>query len=138
MKKKNIVYFAHPMNSYRDEIEVIYLNKISEIFEDFTILNPSDLQYQTELKIYREKNPETYMEYFRSLVLSCDSLVYLPFRDNKISSGVSYEIESFRRVSDKVFRIDPENFTIYKSSPDYESIKTISLYQTRRRLTGEY
>lgn len=131
------IYFAHPINTYNTPIEKDCIDAIELKFPGFTIINPSDIKYQNEFSDYRSKEKENYMPYFKSLVDKCSIIVYLPFQDYKVGSGVYYEICSIENKNN-IYQIDAIEFNISKVSMEYVEDNKIDVDETRKRIKSKY
>lgn len=136
----NMVYFAHPINTYGSDTESECLSLISNAFPNNAILNPSDAHIVDAFDDYKETHPHTYMEFFAKLVNRCTIIVFLPFRDGMIGAGVWYEIqEHVKQWGDyQIWCVDPFNETIYQVSESVVTSRKLSVEETRKRIKTQY
>lgn len=134
----NIIYFAHPINTYNTEIEDKSIESIKKKFINSKIINPGEKKHQDEFDVYRRNNPNNYMKYFKDLVSNCTSIVYLPFRDDKIGAGIRYEVYQLNRGGYDIYRVDPIDYSISKVDMDYVDNNTLSIGETRIRIKTDY
>ena len=136
--KKDIIYFAHPINTYKTDIEKLCIEIIKNHFPNHSIINPSDDYYQLDFNKFRADNPTNYMIYFKYLVDKCSIVVYLPFKDGKIGAGIWYEIHQLIDRSDEIYSIDLNNKSLNKVSIDYVDYNKLSIEETRERIKKNY
>lgn len=132
------IYFAHPINTYNTEYEIMSIKSIKDKFPNSIILNPGEQQYQDGFKDYISNDPKEYMGYFRDLVNTCSVIVYLPFRDMKIGAGVRYEIYHLHQRFNNIYEINPKNFSIRKVNMNHVNTNTLTIDETRRRIKEKY
>lgn len=72
------IYYSHPMQMYRNDIEKIHIEIIKNKFPNCQIMNPSN---------YTSHD----MNYYLKKVEKSDILVYIKFK-NKITAGVGKEL----------------------------------------------
>lgn len=132
-----IVYFAHPINTYKTEIEINCLQLIKDKFGD-NIMNPSDDLIQKHLQEYRQEYPNDYMVYFKDLLNECDAIVYLPFRDGMIGAGVWYECKVMNDKGGALYVIDLENNVILDIDFGTVDSKKLTVEETRIRIKTSY
>lgn len=133
------IYFAHPVNTYNDDTDRLCINIIKNELGN-QIINPSDDLIQSTFKEYRLKHPDTYMEFFKDLVSSCDTIVYLPFKDGKIGAGIWFEVKSVSENGGKIFEINLNKTDDVYLNPlmevDFEHVNNnkLSVDETRIRI----
>lgn len=81
MKK---LYYAHAICIYNTQQEVIDLEIISKIFNNYEIINPNS--------DYVKDNYKGDMNFFKDIVQECDLLVFRALPNGKIPSGIAKEI----------------------------------------------
>lgn len=125
--KKQIIYFAHPMNTYNSAIEIRIEKLILKNFPNSVIENPNQPHHQLNCK-------KTGMGYFCDIVKNIiDITVILPFSDGSIGAGIYKEgIESFNKEI-PVYIVDLNSFTLKKIN-DFNNYKILSIEKTRERL----
>ncbi len=131
------IYFAHPINTYKTDIEEQCLDLIREELGD-KILNPSDEFIQRQLEDYKKNNPDNYMDFFSDLLSECNAIAYLPFKDGLIGAGVWYECKTINDNGGKTYEIDLENGTLNEVDFGYIDSKKLSVEQTRVRIKTNY
>jgi hypothetical protein len=134
----NNIYFAHPINTYGTEVERICIEFISKYFRNSNIINPSDKRYQSEFSLYKELNPDSYMNYFKGLVNKCDTLVYLPFMDGQVGAGVWYEAKQMAKYDGDIYQISYPTGILLRVDIDYITDRLISIEETRDRIRYNY
>ena len=100
-------YFAHPITIYNTRKEGVLIDMIRNctFFSNPLVINPNSGYHEDR---YKKEG----MDYFLSLVDTCDALVYYPFEDNTIGAGVVKEILRAKLKGKRVFSIDPQTFDI--------------------------
>lgn len=90
--KKQKLYFAHPVNTYGQPIEIKMINLIKKFFPQFDIENPNQPQHQKGYTEWKKKCGNG-MEYFYQTVLpDCEAgSVAMPFLDGMYGAGVAGE-----------------------------------------------
>lgn len=134
-KIRNRIYFAHPINTYNTEYEKICISILEN--NNISFLNPGTPEQQAKFKIYREKN-DNYMKYFKNLVLSCDGVAYLPFRDGKIGAGIVYESKVSNKKGGILYEIDINNNDIKQVDIHHILHNQLSIEETRRRIKMDF
>jgi hypothetical protein len=94
--KKDVLYFAHPVNTYNTQLEQDMLALIATCFPEMIIENPNQPQHQAGYKEWKERckdTPSQGMNYFFDAVLpDCEAgTVALPFLDGRLGAGVAGE-----------------------------------------------
>ncbi len=131
------IYFAHPVNTYKTEVEKNCLDIINQNL-DGRVMNPGDDFLQGKFLEYRAEHPDTYMDFFKELVSRCDVIVYLPFRDKKIGAGAWFEVKEVMEKGHDGYEIDLENETMNKVDLDYVNANKLSIDETRIRIKTKY
>lgn len=95
MARKKL-YFARPLNTYGQLIEVKMIELIKETFPQFDIEDPNQTKHQEGYIEWKERNKnnpgKSGMNYFYDEVLpQCWNVVAWPFLDGKIGAGVAGE-----------------------------------------------
>ncbi len=127
------IYFAHPKSTYGTDVESNCIKIIESYFKVCDIINPATLQ--DDFKSYKIKN-SNYRQYFKDLISSCNILVLLPFRDNRVGFGIIYEVECIH--PDNIYQIDLENSTLSKVSIDDVKSRGLNLEETAFRNKLEF
>lgn len=99
-------------------------------------MNPSEEHYQSEFKVYRENNPDSYMVYFKNMIGKCTDIVYLPFKDGMIGAGIWYEVHQVD--PDHIYEIDLPNNDIKKVSLEHVDDRKLSIEDTRVRIKKDF
>lgn len=130
MKPK--LYFGHPVNTYGTELEKKLLATIQHKFFFCNIVNPSDKHHCEEYERWtREKGNG--MNYFLNEVLpSCDSGVFLAFRDGKWGAGVWKEMQVLVSLGKAVFEVTCEERFLAADFQDESRV--LSIEETRARI----
>lgn len=131
------IYFAHPINTYETPVD----EKCIQIIKDNLgeqIINPSDKLIQKTFGEYRIAHPDTYMEFFKELVSSCDTIVYLPFKDGMVGAGIWYEVKNVFENGGKIYEIDLPTDSVSEVDFPYVDGKRLSVEDTRIRIKTTY
>lgn len=95
--KKLKCYYAHTMLSYGSFIEkedIALLEKLG-----FEVENPNQEKHQIGCQEYaKEHGKETVMDYFATVIDSCDLVAFRGNPDGSILSGVGYEIAYTKKI----------------------------------------
>jgi len=95
-------YYAHCMASYNTKVEKRDVNLIRSL--GYEIVNPSSKDIEQKLKKHRKKSDND-MDFFRTLVESCDILFFRALPNGKITSGVAIEIVHARMCNKPILEI---------------------------------
>lgn len=131
------IYFAHPINTYETPVDEKCVQIIKDNLGD-QIINPSDPLIQRTFASYRKENPDTYMEFFKDLVSSCDTIVYLPFSDGMIGAGIWYEVKNVYKKGGKIYEIDLPTESLSEVDFPYVDSNKLTVEDTRIRIKGAY
>jgi hypothetical protein len=118
------LYFAHPVSDYGKARELKCLKFLESNFT-IVILNPNQKEHNDS---YLKEG----MSYFEKLVVSCESLVAIPFEDGEWGFGVWREAEAVAKNGGTIFEFIPE--TEKFREVDYKDIRPLSINETRRRV----
>lgn len=121
------VYFAHPINTYDTILEKFFLEHFSK-YNDIEIVNPNKPEHQEGYK-------NGGMEYFKTLVQSCDKLYAFSFGDNTIGAGIAKEMDWMYEKGGTVlflpFFSNVEEQVVTKCEKQF---KVLSVEETRTKL----
>jgi len=131
------VYFAHPINTYKTEIEDAALNIIKAELGD-KVINPGDDFYQSTFAKYRLEHPDSYMDFFKDLVSKCDIVAYLPFRDKRIGAGAWFEAKEMMSRGCDGYEVDLEKGKLHKVDLAYIDSQKLTVEETRARIKTKY
>lgn len=98
------IYFAHPITLYLTPIEDIAVRMLRS--KGYTVVNPSDADFQARFEAYKAEHPDNYMQFFVDECEKCDEVAFMCFPDEegaedvpqktkRVGSGVALEVESF-------------------------------------------
>lgn len=97
--RKFRIYFGHPKNTYWTIYELNCLKKIKELYPEYEIINPRDIDIVEE-----DNNPKGYatfmiqmQKYYFPAIETCNLMMVAKTRRGKISPGVQKEI-GFARI----------------------------------------
>lgn len=133
---QKLIYFAHPINTYKTSLEQKLLNLLAARWKDDIIVNPADRKHEVVVQKLKENNPDAnVMGYFVDLVKSCDAVVVLPFGDGKWGAGVYKEAEAVLNLQNGkwVWVIDPITYDI-RFVPKLNPKLCLSVEETRSRV----
>jgi hypothetical protein len=133
----NKIYFAHPINTYNTELEKHCINLIEKKFPDCIIINPNSEDRIKLFVEYKQNNPDTYMDFFTTIVKECTHLVLLPFRDGMIGAGIWLEAHALQDINN-IFEINPFKTNIRFIELAEIDFMKLSIEETRRRIQREY
>ena len=104
--RKLRIYFAHPICEYGTQLEKSIVKKISSAEWEYGIevINPADRRYQGEFKKYKEKHPESYMQYWLDLAKTCKICVGMPFLNGQWGMGVWAEMNAIRSCGGETYQ----------------------------------
>lgn len=122
------IYFAHPINTYGDQIEKYAIDAIHRLYPNCTILNPNTIENQICYQKYG-------MDFFKELVLMCDRVIVLPFSDGSIGAGISKEVQWAINAGIKVILLHP--FNSIEEIFDLKSHRVLTVDETRSVLQGQ-
>lgn len=116
------VYYAHSIHLYntpQEQIDIELLTKLG-----FEVVNPNSVEVDIAYKEYKSKyGDDKAMDYFRELIDDCAILAFRSHVDNKIPSGVGYEIKYAITKSKLIIEL-----------PNFVSNRFLSLEDTREYL----
>lgn len=120
------IYFAHPISIYNTRKESVLIDMIGKTsFLTYPeVLNPNSEYNECQYK-------KLGMDYFKSLVDSCDALIIYPFEDGYIGAGIVKE--ALRAIDSKkrVYYINPMTFSIEEI---FKLTNCLTVEETRERL----
>ena len=120
-------YFAHPITIYNTKKEHVLIDLIRycPFFSNPDIVNPNSDYNESR---YKKEG----MDYFLSLVDTCDCLVFYPFEDGSIGAGVVKEIERAKEKNKRVFGINPDTFEMFEVRNELKNCLTVE--ETRKKI----
>lgn len=120
----NRLYFAHPVSDYNTPFEIRCLDLLRNDFPGHEIVNPNTPEHH---EAYKQRG----MPYFYELVLTCSTLVGVPYRDGEWGMGVWCEAEAMANSGGNVFQLHKWRVMAI----DFRDIRPLSINETKRRRT---
>ena len=137
-KINNIVYFAHPIDSYDNEYEKECIKLIKKVVIPNKIVNPKKLV--KKLEKVKNNFVDGILEYqynekvFFPEISKCDIFVYATTMKNKVTSGVDKELGYALNKRKIIYKISYENdnIEINKMTKDYiKKIISVNRYANK-------
>lgn len=122
------IYFAHPINTYGDQIELYAIDSINRLYPECILINPNCPDHQDGYK-------RDGMSYFRKIISECDRVVVLPFSDGSIGAGMAKEINWALRQGKKVIQLKP--FEDIEEIFNLRFHRVMTVEETRTKLSGQ-
>ncbi len=128
------VYFAHPINTYHTPLEDELIELIHGTFIGYTVVNPSDPSHSVVVSEMKRDDPSAnVMGYFEGLVVTCHSVLVLPFPDGRWGAGVYREAEVALACKREVWVLDYKTKIISPVTRLF-SDDALSIEETRMRV----
>lgn len=87
------LYFAHPINVYRTELEQRLLSALASRFPEWTIVNPADPEHGAGYERWKRETGKGMGYFLEEILPKCHGGAIMPFRDGKWGAGVFMEAE---------------------------------------------
>lgn len=134
-KQQKKVYFSHLAETYNSETEKRCIEIIKAKLPDYEIVNPK--VHRDELKQYLKEKPKGETDFRNKLVNECVALVFLSYKDRRISADCYEEIQTAFKKKADVYEIYLTSDTAFRiENISALNIRVLTEDETKMRVSG--